>query len=143
MFLLDGVPVDQSVAMSVSPNDIERIEILKGPDASVYGVRGANGVIAIYTKRGKFMIKGVIDFKMLGYASPKEFYSPRYDLRPEENIPDERTTLFWKPYLKTNSKGEASVSFFTSDIKGRYTIILEGITETGEPVVGSLGFRVE
>ena len=38
-----------------------RIEVLKGAETAIYGSKGANGVIAIYTKRGKFMKKGVID----------------------------------------------------------------------------------
>jgi TonB-dependent starch-binding outer membrane protein SusC len=36
-----------------NPNDIERIEVLKGPSASaIYGSEAANGVIVITTKRG-------------------------------------------------------------------------------------------
>ncbi len=132
LFLLDGIPIDASSAMMVNPNDIERIEILKGPDAAIYGVRGANGVIAIYTRRGKFMLKGVLDFKMLGYATPKEFYSPRYDLRADMSIPDERTTLFWEPNLMTNSNGEAKEGFFTSDVHGNFSVILEGISNKGD-----------
>ena len=39
---------------SINPNDIESIEILRDADAtSIYGARGANGVILITTKRGK------------------------------------------------------------------------------------------
>ncbi|MES2458222.1 MAG: SusC/RagA family TonB-linked outer membrane protein [Bacteroidota bacterium] len=38
----------------INPNDIESIEVLKDADAtSIYGSRGANGVILITTKRGK------------------------------------------------------------------------------------------
>jgi TonB-linked SusC/RagA family outer membrane protein len=39
---------------AINPNDIESIEILKDADAtSIYGSRGANGVILITTKKGK------------------------------------------------------------------------------------------
>jgi TonB-linked SusC/RagA family outer membrane protein len=39
---------------SISPSDIERIEVLKDADAtSIYGSRGANGVILITTKKGR------------------------------------------------------------------------------------------
>ena len=39
---------------SISPSDIERIEILKDASATaMYGSRGANGVVLITTKRGK------------------------------------------------------------------------------------------
>jgi TonB-linked SusC/RagA family outer membrane protein len=38
----------------INPNDIERIDVLKDADAtSIYGSRGANGVIIITTKKGK------------------------------------------------------------------------------------------
>ena len=39
---------------AISPQDIENIEILKDASATaVFGVRGANGVVLITTKRGK------------------------------------------------------------------------------------------
>ncbi len=47
---------DQRVnrAADINPNDIESIQILKGPSASsIYGSRGTNGVILITTKRGR------------------------------------------------------------------------------------------
>jgi len=47
---------DQRVnrAADLNPNDIESIQILKGPSASsIYGSRGTNGVIVITTKRGR------------------------------------------------------------------------------------------
>jgi iron complex outermembrane receptor protein len=44
-----GVPIN-----SISPSDIERIDVLKDASASaIYGSRAANGVIMITTKRGK------------------------------------------------------------------------------------------
>jgi TonB-linked SusC/RagA family outer membrane protein len=47
---------DQRVNRSadINPNDIESIQILKGPSASsIYGSRGTNGVIIINTKQGR------------------------------------------------------------------------------------------
>jgi len=46
---------DQTVnrASDINPNDIESVQILKGPSASsIYGSRGTNGVIIITTKQG-------------------------------------------------------------------------------------------
>ncbi|MBS1529311.1 MAG: SusC/RagA family TonB-linked outer membrane protein, partial [Bacteroidetes bacterium] len=49
-----GYPSKQSPFNSISPNDIESIEVLKDADATaIYGSRGANGVILITTKKGK------------------------------------------------------------------------------------------
>lgn len=51
LYIIDGV---QGVTMSdINPNDIQSIEVLKDASStSIYGSRGANGVIIITTKRG-------------------------------------------------------------------------------------------
>lgn len=51
LMIVDGV---ERSFMSLDPNEIESISILKDASATaVYGVRGANGVIIVTTKRGK------------------------------------------------------------------------------------------
>ena len=49
LFVLDGVPLGSSLSLlrDLNPRDVQRIEVLKGAAASVYGSRGANGVIMI------------------------------------------------------------------------------------------------
>lgn len=58
LIVLDGFPLpDQSadnILNSFNVNEIESIDVLKDASAaSIYGVRGSNGVIMITTKRGK------------------------------------------------------------------------------------------
>lgn len=67
LVVIDGLPVMNNITglnysslsqlsslSFVSPNDIESIDVLKDADAtSIYGSRGANGVILITTKKGK------------------------------------------------------------------------------------------
>lgn len=70
LYVIDGIPIggelNSSIAgtaissgninplNSIAPEDIESIEILKDADAtSIYGSRGANGVVLITTKKGK------------------------------------------------------------------------------------------
>jgi TonB-linked SusC/RagA family outer membrane protein len=49
----------------LNPNDIESISVLKDAEATVlYGVRGANGVVIITTKRGKFGQKPKFDLNV-------------------------------------------------------------------------------
>ncbi len=137
LFLVDGMSVDAEYAMSMSPIDVERIEIIKGPEAAIYGSRGANGVIAIYTRRGKFMKKGVLDFKMLGYATPREYYTPGIEYRSDDPFEDDRNTILWMPYVLSDKNGEAAASFITSDVKGSYLIRIEGVSSEGIPGSGS------
>lgn len=54
LIILDGVFVGGTTLADINPEDIERIEVLKGSaGASLYGSQAANGVIQIFTKRGK------------------------------------------------------------------------------------------
>ncbi|MDB5230873.1 MAG: TonB-dependent receptor SusC [Chitinophagaceae bacterium] len=54
LIIIDGLPVAAAAFSLLNPNDIETITILKdAASTSVYGARGANGVIVITTKRGK------------------------------------------------------------------------------------------
>lgn len=49
-----SIPGDGNPLNSINPNDIQSIEVLKDADAtSIYGSRGANGVVLITTKKGK------------------------------------------------------------------------------------------
>lgn len=76
LIVIDGVPIDNSTqdanlaadnpfnanldgvnqsnrGIDIDPNDIESVNILKGPAATaLYGVRGGNGALVITTKRG-------------------------------------------------------------------------------------------
>ncbi len=51
LVVIDGVPRDNMAR--VDPSDIESISVLKDASAAVYGVRAANGVILITTKKGQ------------------------------------------------------------------------------------------
>jgi TonB-dependent SusC/RagA subfamily outer membrane receptor len=69
LFVVDGVPIDNSVsvtdasdtgfgysnrALDLNPQDIESVEVLKGPSAAaLYGLRAANGVVQITTRAGR------------------------------------------------------------------------------------------
>lgn len=54
LYVLDGVPIQAgpNVLAGINPHDIASITVLKNPtDTAIYGIRGANGVIVITTKR--------------------------------------------------------------------------------------------
>ena len=66
LYVIDGVLMESQVDLSwigspsqnglssINPNDIESMEILKDASAtSIYGAKGANGVVLITTKKGK------------------------------------------------------------------------------------------
>lgn len=67
LYIVDGVIVNNSSTqvidlggntqnrlVDINPNDIERIEVIKGAAAAaIYGSRASNGVVQIFTKKGK------------------------------------------------------------------------------------------
>lgn len=53
LIVVDGTITDYDYMEALRPTDIKRIDILKDAAASVYGSRGANGVVLIETASGK------------------------------------------------------------------------------------------
>jgi TonB-dependent SusC/RagA subfamily outer membrane receptor len=60
LYVVDGHPVDN--IKSLSPNDIESINVLKNESSrALYGPKGANGVIMITTKKGTSISTSIVD----------------------------------------------------------------------------------
>jgi vitamin B12 transporter len=56
--LLDGVPINQGLAglfdfSNLTTDDIDRIEVVRGPQSTLYGPRALAGVIQLFTKQGE------------------------------------------------------------------------------------------
>ena len=51
LIIVDGLEMED--VSSINPQDIYSIDVLKDASASIYGVKGANGVILITTKSGR------------------------------------------------------------------------------------------
>lgn len=52
LVVIDGVPRETSDFQRLNANDIEDISVLKDASAAIYGVRAANGVVLVTTKKG-------------------------------------------------------------------------------------------
>ncbi|WP_228488512.1 TonB-dependent receptor [Prolixibacter sp. SD074] len=61
LYVIDGIQKDAGQFNNLSPNDIESISVLKDASAAIYGVRAANGVVVVTTKRGKLGSKNTIN----------------------------------------------------------------------------------
>ena len=69
IMIVDGIERDMSY---LAPDEIETFTILKDASATApYGIRGANGVIVVTTKRGRKGEKPTVDFKAsVGISEP-------------------------------------------------------------------------
>lgn len=91
LYIIDGV---QGNINNLNPYDIESVQILKDAGAySVYGVRGANGVIVITTRSGKPGKTKISYDSYFGFTQPVK--------RPDLVNPQEMADLTWLAY--TNS----------------------------------------
>ncbi|AMP99098.1 Putative TonB dependent receptor outer membrane protein [Pedobacter cryoconitis] len=52
LYVIDGIQQDEAQFNNIAPNDIESISVLKDASAAIYGVRAANGVVVVTTKKG-------------------------------------------------------------------------------------------
>jgi vitamin B12 transporter len=56
--LLDGIPINQGLAglmnfADFTTDDLDRVEVVRGPQSTLYGPRALAGAIQIFTKRGE------------------------------------------------------------------------------------------
>ena len=96
LFVIDGIQQDEKQFNNISPGDIESISVLKDASAAIYGVRAANGVVVVTTKRGKKNTKNVVNIN--GY------YGGQNWSRFPETINDS--------YLYMSKKSEADYNEF-------------------------------
>jgi TonB-dependent starch-binding outer membrane protein SusC len=83
LYVIDGFPSDRGLNQ-ISPQDIERIDILKDASATaIYGARGANGVILITTRSGE---EGKASVTYDGYVGVKKFGKELDVLSPYEYV---------------------------------------------------------
>lgn len=152
-FLLDGMAVDKMTLLNIPVFDVDKIDVLKGADAAIYGSRGGNGVISVLTKRGSPSnsngpTQGIEVSEINGYAVAKEFYSPNYNEARMEDFqmgtqPDYRSTIYWAPSVKTGANGKATLSFFNTNAETAVDIRLEGMALVGMPVRAKSSYSVK
>lgn len=66
LILLDGRPVGATNLATVLTENVERIEVLKGPASSLYGAEAMGGVVNVITKKNTKGINGEVE---AGYGS--------------------------------------------------------------------------
>lgn len=139
LILVDGVERDFT---QIAPEDIEQFSVLKDAAATaVYGVRGANGVILITTKRGqKGAPKIFLTYKFSAQQPtrlPK--YVGSYDhavLRNESLVNDGITPTFTEDDLEHYKKGDSPYTHPDNDY---FRDFLKNITPMHEAVLSLRG----
>jgi len=148
LWVLDGMPMMKPIGTTplaelmntISYVDVERIELLFGPQAAIYGSRSSGGAIVIYTRSGAGMDyvnrkEGHLNFQ--GYFESPTFDSyVKHSIKRPKKYKNGITTLFWDPKIKTDENGEATFRFSTPGTFNRIELKASAVTEQGE--IGSV-----
>ena len=107
LYVVDGVTYDGDIS-AIDPGDIASTTILKDATAtSLYGSRGANGVVVITTKKGNSGEEGKIDVDVKYGANMRLL--PLYDVITS---PEEYVTMSW---MSLYNSFRQDVNFNSSD----------------------------
>ena len=140
LVILDGIPImDLNAIKDLNSKKIDRIEICL--NERFYGDLSFSGVLAIYTNSPDISRYGESD-ELVRYTmngiQPKSTLNPPPDQLSTE--PDLRNVILWepsvipKPYLQFN--------FRTSDITGKYRLIIRGKGTDGSIIYNEKTFEV-
>lgn len=87
LFVVDGVPMESVSFKSINANDIENVSVLKDAGAtSIYGNRGANGVIVVTTKGASF--ESDLQVRYTGITKVSTMQDYKYNLMNSEQLID-------------------------------------------------------
>ncbi|NKI31970.1 TonB-dependent receptor [Croceivirga thetidis] len=150
LWVLDGIPLVQpdqasidnattplaEIMSLVSFIDVERIELLRGADAGVFGSRAGGGVILIYTKSGayssEYIARKDAQTTFEGYEIPIAFDDYLEVISRKRKLKENNKTLFWNPSLVTNENGEATFEFEVLHEDSSLMIDVKAVTEEGK-----------
>src|SRR6478735_1131427 len=144
LVLIDGVPVfDMNKLIAYNPLKIKRADVLN----KKYYINSliAEGIVSYATYKGDLdgfqFDAGTIELSYDGLQIEREFYSPQYSTTDAKNsrLPDYRNVLYWNPSVS----GDGATSFYTSDIKGKYIVIVQGINTNGKAGYATVKFEVK
>ncbi|MBS1563218.1 MAG: hypothetical protein JST39_02465 [Bacteroidetes bacterium] len=145
LVLLDGVPVfDLNKLMALDPLRIKKMEIIARK--YYYGGLIADGIVSYKTYNGDLggyqLDPNAVVVEYDGLQREREFYAPVYETPEQINsrLPDMRNALYWEPHIKTGSAPRL-LSFYSGDLKGRFAVVLQGIS--GEGLSGTKVFTFD
>ncbi len=132
IFVIDGNVVNSGSFLAMNVRELERIEILKGSNAVMFGSRGANGAIIGITRSGDQSLSPTHEFLMEGFSLPSDFLSYLYNkgsrLGNHENFVH---THYWEPELVFDHETEQRITFPLFSKTNRYFIVIEGVDSQG------------
>lgn len=148
LILVDNTPIsDVPAFLKIRTNKIERIELID--NGYVSGELKYSGIINAIT----------INNDMAGVELPQnsmffkfKMFEPQFETenlyaennKVDKHMPDKRNCLYWNPDFQFSSGSKGNFTFFTSDTKGEYEIIVQSTSKKdGSVKVSRKSFTVK
>lgn len=146
VYIIDGVLTDDTdYVMSLKPEDIATIKVVCSNDKlRTFGLIGNSGIVLVETTipgNAANVPVPVTTLKVHGITPVKPLLTGA-DANATQRYPQVLSALYWNPDVTTDDAGNATVSFYTPDNTGEYSIQIDGITYSGKPVTASGKFNV-
>ena len=146
--LLDGVPVfNFNKFLTIDPMLIKKLEVVSRQ--YILGSSSFNGILSWTSYKGdlaNYELDAhsiILDYDALQVQ--REFYSPQYKNEKElsSHLPDFRNVLMWMPDITIGDSGNKNIEFYTSELPGKYAMLVQGIAANGLCGSQLLYFNVE
>lgn len=146
LVLIDGVPAtDHTKIMNMDPLRIKKVDV----DNHKYflGPLICEGLLSFETYAGDLagyeLDRNAVVVEYDGLQRQRQFYSPAYETDAARNsrLPDTRSLLFWEPNIAL-LRDAKQVKFYTSDLKGKYAVVIQALAADGTANTKLLEFEV-
>lgn len=118
---------------------VDNTKVVRSSDRAVVDraelMQGELWMPYVFSYEGACSTENPFVFKVSGIYMDREFYGVNADT-DNASEPQYLSTLFWRPGIMLNEKGEADFSFLTGDITGDFTIVVQGVGE-GDLISGT------
>ncbi|HEY5406344.1 MAG TPA: hypothetical protein VIJ92_04615 [Ginsengibacter sp.] len=135
LVLMDGVPVfNVDKVINMDPLKIQKVDVVTAKFFK--GNQHYDGIVSYGTYNGDLdsyqLDPNSLVVEYDGLQLHREFYSPQYETDQQllNRKPDYRNVLYWSPEVTTKN-GKRDISFYTSDVPGKYIVLIQGISDTG------------
>ncbi len=146
MVLIDGIPLtDHNKIFSYDPLKVKKLDVVTR--RYVLGSANVGGIASFETYNGRFdafdLDPSIILVDYEGLQLQREFYSPDYSQVNNPRLPDFRTTLFWMPSHQQAAEEKTTLQFYTGDQKGKFKVVVQGVSSSGKIVQATEEFVVQ
>jgi hypothetical protein len=148
LILIDGVPFfDANELFQQDPMKIRRLDLMNREYS--LGYRYFSGIVNVTTYHGDLngilMNSHPVVLDYPGIPEQREFFSPAYETEDQVNsrMPDYRTLLYWTPQIISDFKNKKDISFYSSDLPGKYVAVIMGLSKNGQTGSQVIFFEVK